>query len=343
MKKGILLLLTLLLLAGITLLRLRQTMPREPNTLAMSETAAPAGTGSSAPAERPTETSAPSTNISAEAPAEAPLPTKLPTGTAENPDASAPPEPTATTVHEYTPETYQLVTDIVFTLHSQGEESDIQTLLETLRTKDPALGSLWQDITDYWFYISRDFEVHPGILPDGLPEDDSLGIVVLGFQLMYDGTMAPELIGRCETALACIRKYPNAAVIVTGGGTAYGNRSATEAGVMAAWFEGQGVPREKIILEERSLTTDQNATYTCEILALQHPEIRSLAIVSSDYHVALGSMLFTEAALLRSFRNGGGPPYAVVSNAAYATSGNPDYSNPRKFTADMWVMADPTY
>ena len=246
---------------------------------------------------------------------------------------------------QYDEHTYQLVTDIIYTMRNRGEEEEpsIRALLQELKETDPALGTMWEGIADYWFYVCRDFTVNQGRLPDGLPEDDSLGIVVLGFQLMGDGEMAPELVGRCETALACAVQYPNAYLIVTGGGTASGNRSATEADVMAAWLEEHGIRKEKIIIENRSLTTDQNASNTCSILAEQHPGIRSLAMVSSDYHVALGSMLFTEAALLYAYEHDCEVPYQVVSNAGYATSGNPIYSNPRMFPSDMWILADPHY
>ncbi|MBQ9661678.1 MAG: YdcF family protein [Oscillospiraceae bacterium] len=245
----------------------------------------------------------------------------------------------------YNEQTYQLVTDLVVTMRNHGLEGadSIRALLEELKAADPELGVLWEGIMDYWMEISADLPLYPGVLPDGLPEDDSLCIVVLGFQLMYDGDMAPELEGRCEIALASARKYPNAYIVVTGGGTAAGNHSATEAGVMADWLIGQGIRPERIIVEDRSMTTDQNAVFSCAILAEEYPQIKEVAIVSSDYHVALGSMMFTEAGLLYAYENNCGVPYRVVSNAAYATTGNPEYSNTRRFSSYIWVMADPTY
>lgn len=245
----------------------------------------------------------------------------------------------------YTAETYQLVTDMVFTMRREGESGErvIRALLEELKAEDPELGDLWEDIMNYWLSVSGDFIVNVGALPNGLPEDNSLCITVLGFQLMHDGEMAPELVGRCEIALAAAQQYPNAFVLVTGGGTASGNREATEAGVMADWLSARGVSPERIIVEDRSLTTDQNASLSCKILSEQYPQIREMAIVSSDYHVALGSMLFTEAALLYGYRHSCEAPYTVVSNAGFATSGNPEYSNPRNFAGDIWIMADPTY
>ena len=245
----------------------------------------------------------------------------------------------------YDEHSYQLVTDIIYTMRNRGEEEEpsIRALLAELKTANPDLGRMWEGIADYWFYVCRDFTVNAGSLPDGLPQDESLGIVVLGFQLLSDGQMAPELIGRLETALACAAQYPNARLIVTGGGTASGNHSATEADVMAAWLEEHGIEKAKIIVENRSLTTDQNASNTCSILATQYPGIRQIAMVSSDYHVALGSMLFTEAALLYAYEHDCAAPYEVVSNAGFATSGNPVYSNPRMFPSDMWILADPHY
>ena len=246
---------------------------------------------------------------------------------------------------KYSEQTYQIVTDIIYLMRNQGVEAEdrIRGLVSELKTSDPDLGTLWEGIVDYWFYVSRELEINTGVLPDGLPQDDSLGIVVLGYQLLYDGEMAPELVGRCETALTCAQKYPEAYVVVTGGGTAGGNRAATEAGVMAEWFIGHGIAPQRLIVEEKSLTTDQNATFSCAILSEQYPQIRSLAIVSSDYHVALGSMMYTEAALIYACEHHCEVPYRVISNAAYATSGNPIYSNPMRFSSDIWVMADPRY
>ena len=89
----------------------------------------------------------------------------------------------------YNEQTYQLVTDIVHLIRNQGTEAEnrIRSLVAELKASDPDLGALWERITDYWFYAASDFTVNPGKLPDGLPQDDSLGIVVLGFQLLYDG------------------------------------------------------------------------------------------------------------------------------------------------------------
>ena len=136
-------------------------------------------------------------------------------------------------------------------------------------------------------------------LPDGLPEDDTLCLVVLGFQLNPDGSMRDELIERLNVALAAAEKYSNALIVCTGGGTAAEDQTATEAGKMAEWLEEHGVDPSRLIVEDQSLTTAQNAIYTFDILTEKYPQVSQISIISSDYHIATGLLLFGAEAILR--------------------------------------------
>ena len=91
---------------------------------------------------------------------------------------------------------------------------------------------------------------------------------------------------------------------------------------MAEWLVENGIARERVIAEDRSLTTAQNAIYTFDILLKQYPQVKQLAIVSSDYHIATGTLLFgAESIFLADQPDGDAIP--VVSNAAYrAPSGS---------------------
>lgn len=246
----------------------------------------------------------------------------------------------------YTPETYQLVTDIVHICRNEGmteSANSIAQLLQELEQKSPNLGLFWRRTLDYLAYTDRDLVINRGAVPEGLPEDDSLCIAVLGFQLLYDGGMTPELQGRCELALTAAERYPNAWIAVTGGGTAAGNCSATEADVMADWFASHGIAADRIIIENRSLTTDQNAVNACKILTDYYPQVKQILVVTSDYHVPLGGMMFSEAAYLYSMETGNPIPFSVAANMAYTTSGNPEYSGVKNLLSYIWVMADPHY
>ena len=245
----------------------------------------------------------------------------------------------------YNAETYQMVSDMVYLCRSEtpDREGQIQTLLENLKEANPELGQTWDGIMQYWRYVNTDMPIRTAGLPDTLPQDESLCLVVLGFQLLPDGDMAPELLGRCELALACAQQYPHAYLAVTGGGTAFKNKEVTEAGVMADWFVEHGIAPERIIREDRSQTTDQNAVNTCAILAEQYPQIHSVVVITSDYHVPLGCLMFTEAALLYGFENGR-VPYKVEDDAAFTTDGlTPGYTGMRNQAPYVWTMADPHY
>ena len=185
--------------------------------------------------------------------------------------------------------------------------------LSALAALDPALGDKWARIMDLW---EAPVTVNDA-LPDHLPDDDSLCLVALGFQLNPDGTMREELIERLKVLLTASEKYPHAVIVCTGGGTAADDPTATEAGRMAEWLEAQGVEPPRLIVEDHSLTTAQNAIYTFDILAARYPQVRQLAIISSDYHIATGTLLFGAEAILRD------SPIEVAGNAAWhAPSGS---------------------
>ncbi len=185
---------------------------------------------------------------------------------------------------------------------SYGGEADprIDALLQELESLDPAQAARWTRIMNLWRSVQAELAVTPDILPDGLPETDELCLVVLGFQLNPDGSMREELVERLRVALACAEKYPNAWIVCTGGGTATEDPMATEAGRMAEWLIDNGIAPERVIIENQSLTTAQNAIYTFDILEKQYPQVSQLAIISSDYHIATGTLLFGAEAILRA-------------------------------------------
>ena len=191
----------------------------------------------------------------------------------------------------------------------------VQVDIDKLAALDEESADRWAAIIKYWNDANEKDFVNKDILPDGLPDDNSLCIVVLGYQLNADGTMKDELIGRLETALDNADKYPNAYILVTGGGTASANSSATEADCMAEWLIENGIAEDKVIIENMSKTTAENALFSYAILDRDYPEVSSIAIVTSDYHIPLGCMLFNSELMLDRNKNIG--DIAVVANSAY--------------------------
>ena len=135
---------------------------------------------------------------------------------------------------------------VYYGTYGDGARAKTGELLEQLRTVDPVAGAKWEHIMKLWESVNTDPGINESILPDGLPDTDELCLVVLGFQLNPDGTMRDELVERLKVALSCARKYPSALVVCTGGGTASGDPSATEAGRMAGWLLENGVEPDRI-------------------------------------------------------------------------------------------------
>lgn len=192
-----------------------------------------------------------------------------------------------------------------------GERVD--SLLDDLAELNHEDAMQWRSVIEAWDYVNNKMVLNTGVLPLGLEEPQKICIVILGFALNPDGSMKEELIGRLETALASAKRYPEAYLLCTGGGTASVSRETTEADAMAQWLQNHGIAPERVIIENESLTTTQNAINSCKILSEEYPEISSIAVITSDYHARWGIMLFETALIL------GSKPITVISNAVLET------------------------
>ena len=213
--------------------------------------------------------------------------------------------------------TQELIEQIITYHGCYGSAADkkVGELLTELEKKDPRQGKLWADIMDYWDYANTELTVNVDKLPEGLPDDDSLALTVLGFELNDDGTMQDELIGRLTVALSCAKQYPDAYVICTGGGTAKNNPDVTEGGLMGEWLLEHGLSSDRLIIEDKSHTTAENAVNSYNILLKDYPQVNSVVLISSNYHIAWGSLLF-ESAFMRSASENNTPEIHVISNCS---------------------------
>lgn len=201
--------------------------------------------------------------------------------------------------------------------------------LKQLSSYDVNEGKRWEEISEYWDKINENDFLNLNSVPSGLSEEDNLCIVVMGYCLNPDGSMRDELVGRLETALKVANKYPNAYVLVTGGGTASNNPNATEADCMADWLIDNGLNEDRIIIENKSRTSAENALLSYYILDSDYPQIDSVVIVTSDYHVPLGCLLYNTQFMLKDSK------IRVISNYGYISN------NPHRFNLSdqaEWVI-----
>ena len=207
------------------------------------------------------------------------------------------------------PSPESLVAEILRSYPRGGTEAAANPL-STLAEADPRQGELWGKILEYWHYVNSDLAVEDRF-PEDLPTDDSLCLVVLGYQLAPDGSMRDELTNRCQTALKGAEAYPRALVLVTGGPTAFSSR-ATEAGEMARWLREHGIDEDRLLVEDRAMTSADNASLGAALLRERAPQVRELVIVSSDYHVPLGCLLFYAQAQKEAAETGQ-EPFSVAA------------------------------
>lgn len=104
-------------------------------------------------------------------------------------------------------------------------------------------------------------------------------IIVLGAQLKTTGP-SRVLQYRLDTAYTYLAEHPNTKVIVSGGQGS--NEPASEAQGMYDYLVEKGIEPDRIILEDKSVNTDQNIRFSKELL---QAGTDSVGIVSNNFHV----------------------------------------------------------
>lgn len=115
-------------------------------------------------------------------------------------------------------------------------------------------------------------------------------IVVLGYGLLPDGEMRPELVSRLHAGYAQALLAPLSPIIVTGGNPRNG---VTEAQAMADWLIGHGIPAERIHIESEAVSTAQNAERSARIM--HDIGMRDAVVVTSADHIDRAAALFGDA------------------------------------------------
>ena len=135
------------------------------------------------------------------------------------------------------------------------------------------------------------------------PWDDTRGppdgMVVLGGAITPDVSAARnevalnEAAERVTSAVALARRYPQARIIYSGGTGALIYPEGSEAVSAVRIFDSLGIPPERIIAEEQSRNTVENAVFSL-LLAMPQPGERWL-LVTSGYHMPRAMGVFQAA------------------------------------------------
>lgn len=110
------------------------------------------------------------------------------------------------------------------------------------------------------------------------PQGHYDAIVVAGCRVMPDGLPSTDLARRIDRAVEHYHQGLADTLVFTGG---VGAASVSEAEASARHAERLGVPREAMVLEARSTSTEENARFAAELVGRD----ARILVVSSAYHV----------------------------------------------------------
>lgn len=160
--------------------------------------------------------------------------------------------------------------------------------------------------------------------------DELIDRLIFDRSFFYNGGKA-DIIMVLGSRKGCKHRIPAAAEIFRSGGAPLllfcgGKVQDTPLGHMAEYIsmlrtaDSLGVPRDVIITEERSLTTEENFAFARKILEEQLPQCRNIILVTAHYHM--------RRALLMAERGLQG--YNIIPAAALSGS----------CTADGWKLTE---
>lgn len=92
--------------------------------------------------------------------------------------------------------------------------------------------------------------------------------------------MTPLLAARIDKGIDLLSSNPNAVLILSGGQGS--GEDIPESEAMAAYAVGRGVDRERIVMEARSVSTQENLLFSRKLMEKEKPAI---VIVTTAYYV----------------------------------------------------------
>ena len=128
------------------------------------------------------------------------------------------------------------------------------------------------------------------------PTADKDYVIILGCRIRPDGSLYPLIRGRVDRAIEFAQKQETktgkTAVFVPSGGKGSDEKLA-ESEAMANYLLSQGIPENRILIENRSTTTKENMLFSKELIDKLSTDYKA-AFSTSNYHVFRGGLLAEE-------------------------------------------------
>lgn len=139
-------------------------------------------------------------------------------------------------------------------------------------------------------------ERFPPFRDDGEPVD---GIILLGGAVeaaestSRGSIVANESSERVLDTIQLAHRYPNARILISGGGGTVFGEGAAEAPIIAEFLKSLGIDSRRMIVEDRSRTTYENAIFSRELVKPQEGE--RWLLVTSAWHMPRSIGVFEKA------------------------------------------------
>ena len=176
----------------------------------------------------------------------------------------------------------------------EGNYTVFDQQVAKLTKKSSKEAAQWKVYKEFWKKEVNYYSATTDVYKVDVPETHIW--VVLGSGLPTSGKMPSKMLRRLKVALKAWNLNPQTRILVSGG-KGKPTKDNTEAKVMQNWLISNGVPKEKIILEENSSSTVGNARYSVPLLVKNGA--KTFALISDYSHCRRGSLLF-EAELINS-------------------------------------------
>jgi uncharacterized SAM-binding protein YcdF (DUF218 family) len=121
------------------------------------------------------------------------------------------------------------------------------------------------------------------------PAQDADYMIILGAAL-WGEEMSPSLRYRMDTALSYLKQNPRTKVIVSGGQGV--GEDMPEAVAMQRFLLENGVPQERIIVEDRAQTTSENILFSKKLM-----KSNQAVLVTNDFHILRAKLLAERAGI----------------------------------------------
>ena len=134
------------------------------------------------------------------------------------------------------------------------------------------------------------FEVLMGVAASEKPPEEDAGfVIVLGCGIFADGRLTLSLKNRLDAAYEYLIVHEDSLCIMSGGKG--GNEPVAEAEAMQRYMLSRGIGAARILTESESTSTLENIENSMRVMAQYPEQPKTVALVTSDYHVFRAMML----------------------------------------------------